>query len=132
MMVYSITREPEIGLFTALARIDGNRRIKLIIDTGATVTTIDSNVLYMFGYRPTDSIGIETVETASGIIETYLYELSEFHLFGITKPKFVIQAHDFLEYGIVSDYNRLLGMDFFEGYKFCIDTETNELTIIKK
>ena len=131
-MIYPITKEPEMGLFTVVARINGNQRIKLIIDTGATVTTIDSNVLYMFGYRPSDTIGIEVVETASGIIETHLYELSEFHLFGITKHKFVIQAHDFLEYGIVSDNNGLLGIDFFEGYKFCIDMVENELTIIKK
>ena len=85
----------------------------------------------MIGYRPTDSIGVEAVETAGGIIETFLYELSELTLFGISKSKFVIQSHDFLEYGIISDYNGLLGIDFFEGFKFCIDTETNELSIVK-
>jgi predicted aspartyl protease len=131
-MTYSIVRETEIGLFTAIALVNGNQRIKLIIDTGATVTTIDSNVLYMIGYRPTDSIGIAPVETASGIIETDLYELSEFKLFGITKSSFVVQSHDFLEYGIVSDYSGLLGMDFFEGFKFCIDTVLNEITLHEK
>lgn len=86
-MTYAITKEPETGLFTVIARLNGNQRIKLIIDTGATVTTIDSNVLYMIGYRPVDVIGVEAVETASGIIETYLYELSEFHLFGLTTER---------------------------------------------
>ena len=31
-----------------------------------------------------------------------------------------------------SRYNGLLGIDFFEDTKFCIDTTTNELTILKK
>lgn len=131
-MTYQITREPETGLFTVIARFNGKQRLKLIIDTGATITTVDSNVLYMFGYRPSDSIGVEMVETANGIIETDLYELSELSLFGITKSKFVVQAHDFLEHGITSDYNGLLGLDFFEGCKFCIDMETCELSINEK
>jgi predicted aspartyl protease len=131
-MNYQISRELETGLFTVVARINGKQRIKLIIDTGATITTVDSNVLYMFGYRPTDSIGVEMVETANGIIETDLYELSELSLFGITKSKFVVQAHDFLEHGITSDYNGLLGLDFFEGCKFCIDMEMSELSITEK
>lgn len=128
-MTYHITREEETGLFTAMALINRSQRLKLIVDTGATITTIDSNILYMFGYRPSDAIGSELVETASGIIETNLYELSEFKLFGITREKFVVQAHDFLEHGIISDYNGLLGLDFFEGHKFCIDLTTNELSI---
>lgn len=131
-MTYQITKEPETGLFTVIARINGKQRIKLIIDTGATVTTVDSNVLYMFGYRPIDSIGVEMVETANGIIETDLYELSELSIFGITKSRFVVQAHDFLEHGITSDYNGLLGLDFFECCRFCIDMETCELSIYEK
>ena len=86
----------------------------------------------MLGYRPEDSIGKELVETASGIIETDLYELKSFRLFGIVQENFVVQAHDFVAYGLVSDYNGLLGIDFFEGYKFCIDMATNELTLHKK
>ncbi len=105
-------------MFTVIARINGKQRIKLIIDTGATVTTVDSNVLYMFGYRPIDSIGVEMVETANGIIETDLYELSELSIFGITKSRFVVQAHDFLEHGITSDYNGLLGLDFLSAADF--------------
>jgi hypothetical protein len=44
----------------------------------------------------------------------------------------VVQAHDFLEHGITSDYNGLLGLDFFEGCKFCIDMEMSELSVTEK
>lgn len=131
-MIYHLIRETETGLLTVVGLINGAHRLKLILDTGATVTTIDSNVLYMSGFRPKNSVGTALVETASGIIETDLYELDTFRLFGVTQEKFVVQAYDFLTHGIVSDYNGLLGIDFFEGYKFCIDMTTNELTITKK
>lgn len=131
-MTYRLTREAETGIFTVIATVNGSQRLKLILDTGATVSTIDSNVLYMAGYRPEDAIGTEMVETANGIIETDLHEMKTFRLFGITRKNFIIQAHDFLEHGIISDYNGLLGLDFFEGYRFCIDMVTNELTITEK
>lgn len=131
-MIYHLIRETETGLLTVVGLINGAHRLKLILDTGATVTTIDSNVLYMSGFRPQNSVGTALVETASGIIETDLYELKTLRLFGVTQENFVVQAYDFLTHGIVSDYNGLLGIDFFEGYKFCIDMTTNELTITKK
>ncbi len=86
----------------------------------------------MSGFRAKDSIGAVLVETASGVIDTDLYELDTFQLLGINYKKFVVQAYDFIAHGIVSDYNGLLGIDFFEGYKFCIDMTTNELTLTKK
>jgi Aspartyl protease len=131
-MTFQLIRETETGLLTVVAMINNTHRLKLILDTGATVTTIDSNVLYMSGFRPEESGGTTWVETASGLIETDLYELETFRLFGITHEHFVVQAYDFLTHGIVSDYNGLLGIDFFEGYSFCIDMVTNELSISKR
>ena len=89
-MTYSIIRETETGLLTAMGLINNAHRLKLILDTGATVTTIDSNVLYMSGFRPKDSVGIAVVETASGIIETDLYQIDTLRLFGITQKKFLV------------------------------------------
>lgn len=34
-----------------------------------------------------------------------------------------------IEIGIFSDYNGLLGLDFLEGTKFCIDTKENTITL---
>ena len=49
--------------------------------------------------------------------------------FGITKNKFQIQVYDFLAHGVFSDYDGLLGMDFWQGYKFCINTEQKTISI---
>jgi predicted aspartyl protease len=128
-MNFKLTREQDTGLFTVTALLNGVQRVKLILDTGATVTTLDSNILYIVGCRPEDSLGTALVETASGIIVTELFEIAEFKLFGITLHDFVVQAHDFLEHGVTSDYNGLLGLDFFEGQNFCINMGNNELSI---
>ncbi len=99
----------------------------MILDTGATNTTIDSNALYLLGHNLKDNIGKIEIETANRIIETKVFEINSFSSLGLIKEKF--QVYDFLAHGIFSDYNGLVGLDFFEGTKFCIDTRENTITL---
>ena len=101
----------------------------MILDTGSTNTTIDSNALYLLGHDLKDSIGSVEIETANGVIETEVFEIDSFASPGLTKEKFQIQVYDFLAHGIFSDYNGLLGLDFLEGTRFCIDTRENIITL---
>jgi predicted aspartyl protease len=50
----------------------------VVLDTGATNTTIDSNALYLLGYNLKDNIGTVQIETANGIIETEIFEIDRF------------------------------------------------------
>ena len=45
MGIFALTREIETGVLTVIAVVNGTQKLKLILDTGATVTTIDSNLL---------------------------------------------------------------------------------------
>lgn len=119
----------ESGLIIVNIEIDDKYKLKMVLDTGATNTTIDSNALYLLGYDLKDSIGTVEIETTSGIIETDVFEIESFSSLGMAKNKFQIQVYDFLAHSIFSDYNGLLGLDFLEGTKFCIDTKRNILTI---
>lgn len=101
----------------------------MVLDTGATNTTIDSNALYLLGYDLKDSTGTVEIETASGIIETEVFEVELFSSLGLTQSEFQIQVYGFMAHGIFSDYNGLLGLDFLEGTRFCIDTKQNIITI---
>jgi len=83
----------------------------------------------LLGYDLSKSIGIVEIETANGIVTTELFEIDTFSMFGITKNKFQIQVYDFLAHGVFSDYDGLLGMDFWQGYKFCINTEQKTISI---
>jgi predicted aspartyl protease len=122
-------REPESGLIVVSIEIDDKYELKMVLDTGATNTTIDSNALYLLGYDLKDNIGIVEIETANGIIETEVFEIKSFSALGRRISVFQIQVYDFLAHGIFSDYNGLLGLDFFEGTNFCIDTESNIIDI---
>ncbi len=128
-MIYKFKREPESGLILVNIEIDQKYELKMILDTGATNTTIDSNALYLLGHDLKDSIGTVEIETANGIIETEVFEIDIFSSLGIEKKKFEIQVYDFIAHGIFSDYNGLLGLDFLEGTKFCIDTNENTISI---
>lgn len=128
-MTYKFKREPESGLILVNIEIDKKYELKMIFDTGATNTTIDSNALYLLGYDIKDSIETVEIETANGIIETAIFEIGTFASLGLTKKKFQIQVYDFLAHGIFSDYNGLLGLDFLEDTKFCLDTIENVITI---
>jgi hypothetical protein len=85
--------------------------------------------LYLLGYNLSADIGSIGIETANGIIETEVFEVNSFEVFGIKKQKFQVQVYDFLAHSIFSDYNGLLGLDFLEGTKFCIDTNENKITL---
>ena len=128
-MIYKFKREPESGLILVNIEIDFKYELKMILDTGCSNTTIDSNALYLLGHDLKDNIGTVEIETANGIVETQVYELDAFSSLGMTKKNFQIQVYDFLAHGIFSDYNGLLGLDFLEGTKFCIDTIENTITI---
>lgn len=129
-MIYKFKREPESGLILLNIEIDKKYELKMILDTGATNTTIDSNALYLLGYDLKDSTGTVEIETANGIIETEVFEIDSFSSLGIEKEKFEIQVYDFIAHGIFSDYNGLLGLDFLEGTKFCVDTNENTISVV--
>ncbi len=128
-MTYKFKREPDSGLILVNIEIDNKFELKMILDTGASNTTIDSNSLYLLGYDLKDNIGTVEIETANGIIETEVFEIDTFASLGMIKENFQIQVYDFLAHGIFSDYNGLLGLDFLEGTKFCIDTKSDTITL---
>lgn len=128
-MTFSYKREPESGLIIVGIEIDDKYELKMVLDTGATNTTIDSNALHLLGYNLEDNIGKVEIETANGIIETEVFEIKSFSSLGRTIEKFQVQVYDFIAHGVFSDYNGLLGLDFLEGMKFCLDTNHNAITL---
>ncbi|MFM9947289.1 MAG: retropepsin-like aspartic protease [Saprospiraceae bacterium] len=119
-MKFYFQRDDEEGLIIVSVTLDNKYELKMALDTGATHTTIDSNALYLSGYALKDNIGTVEIETANGIIETEVFEIHDFTSLGISRKNFPIQVYDFLAHGIFSEYNGLLGLDFFEDKDFCI------------
>lgn len=129
MIVSNFERTESGGLIIVLSLLDNRHELMLAFDTGATHTTFDSNILQILGYQLDNKIDISLVETSNGTIVSDVYEFKHFNALGIAKENFNIQVYDFLSHGVLSDYDGILGLDFLEGYHFCIDTLTNEITI---
>lgn len=95
--------------------------VRLALDTAATHTVIDSNVLFMLGHSFDQPIVIVPIETASGIMEAKQVKISELSTLGIIKDSFQVLTYDFLAYGILSPHDGVLGLDFLRNTVLTID-----------
>ncbi|MVN22264.1 retroviral-like aspartic protease family protein [Mucilaginibacter arboris] len=111
------------------AVIEGKYEFRLALDTAATHTTIDSNVLYFSGYELKDSKGEKEIETSNGIIIIEIYQIEVLNSLGINKTNFEVQVYDFLAHGILSDYDGVIGLNFLQDNKVCIDFKNSEIVI---
>jgi predicted aspartyl protease len=106
-----------------------NHQISLAIDTGASHTTIDLTALLIAGLEVKDSLRIEKLETASGIIEAYVFRVQSFTALGITKYNVEVCAYDFFAHNVLTEFDGVLGVDFLSAYKICIDFIKSEITL---
>jgi hypothetical protein len=128
MRKYPFKRKDKDSLITVPCRI-GIDTIALALDTGASHTTFDLTQILMLGYSVTDAIRMERVKTGGGTVETYVFVLKQLTCLGITRTNIEVSAYDFFAFNIVADFDGVLGLDFFEDVKFCIDLKQKEINI---
>lgn len=92
--------------------VDGYE-IQLALDTAATQTIVDFNILLMLGYTATSALSTCLLETASGIIEAQMFRVSKLEALGRQLAPFDLLSYDFLQKGLVSNQDGVLGLDFF-------------------
>ena len=124
--IYHFTRETEDDLIIVTVRI-GNSILDLVLDTGASHTFINFGVLIKEGYRVGDTKGLVPVETANGIIYANRYEINKITGLGIVKENFEVTSYIFDD--PETNYQGVLGLDFLDKIKFCIDLEQNEISL---
>ena len=129
MKLFSFDSPTDEEIIIVNASIGDKYKFRLGLDTAATHTTIDSNVLYFSGYELKYSKGEKEVETSNGIILVELYEIEKFECLGIVKSNFEVQVYDFLAHGIISGYDGVVGLNFLRENKFCIDVVKGEITV---
>ena len=128
-MNFPIERDPENGVFLIGITLDKHEPMNVLLDTGASTTTFDFTSLVMAGYDLRNPLDTAEIETGNGIVQVQIFEILEIAAFGIVRQHFQIQVYDFLAHGILSNYQGVLGVDFFEGTKFCIDTVRSQISI---
>ena len=129
MKVFPFDLPTDEDVIIVNASIEGKFKFRLALDTAATHTTIDSNVLYFSGYELKNSKGEQEIETSNGIIVVETYDIEHLECLGITKTDFEVQVYDFLAHGITSDYDGVIGLNFLREHKFCIDILKGEVSV---
>lgn len=128
-MIFNFELFSDSEVILVNATIQDKFKLRLALDTAATHSTIDSNVLYFSGYELKNSKGEFEIETANGIIIVERYDIEKLESLGIVKTNFEVQVYDFLAHGITSDYDGVIGLDFLKNNKFCIDIQNSEISI---
>ena len=128
-MTYPFETDPISRLIYIDIKVDENHKLRMMLDTGATTTTFDINPLYLVDYPVGNTIETGIVETASGKMEVDVIKTKSFSAFGHTVRGMKVQIYDFLKHGILSDYDGLLGLDFFENTKFSIDMKNQTIEV---
>jgi hypothetical protein len=64
-MTFSFERMVDGGLIIVGLTLDKKNKLRMILDTGCSNTTIDSNALYLAGYELKDAVEIVEIETAN-------------------------------------------------------------------
>jgi hypothetical protein len=129
MKIFAFDLPTDQDVIVVNASIEEKFKFRLALDTAATHTTIDSNVLYFSGYELKNSKGEQELETSNGIIVVETYDIEHLECLGIIKTEFEVQVYDFLAHGISSDYDGVIGLDFLREHKFCIDIVKGEVSV---
>lgn len=129
MKIFNFELPTDEDVIIVNASLQGKYKFRLALDTAATHTTIDSNVLYFSGYELKNSKGEQEIETLNGIIIVETYEVEQLECLGIVKNKFEVQVYDFLAHGITSDYDGVVGLNFLKEHKFCVDIVKGEISV---
>jgi len=129
MSTFIFERSSDEDVIVINAIIKGKYEFRLALDTAATHITIDSNVLYFSGYELKDSLGEKEIETSNGIVVVEIFEIEVLESLGISKINVQVQVYDFLAHGILSDYDGVIGLDFLQDHKVCIDFRTSEIIV---
>ena len=130
-MTYNFKRDPKSRIILVDVWVDKYYKFKMALDTAASSTTFDVNAMHLLGYPyPTDStVSKGMVETASGFMEVDIIKTNAISAFGHTVRNVDVQVYDFLAHGIISDYDGVLGIDFFEGTEFTINMKNQTIEV---
>jgi hypothetical protein len=128
-MIYGFEKDIQSGAMYVIAYLENKYRLKMALDTGASNTTFDFAALCVAGYVLGQATHKCLRETANGVIEVDVYEVGSLTALGHTVHHIPVHVYEFVQHGVLSDYDGMLGLDFFEHTVFTIDMENCTIEI---
>jgi hypothetical protein len=127
-MIYEFKKDIGSGLIF-IPVVLNDYKLKMALDTGASNTTFDFAALCMADYVLGQATHKCLRETANGIIEVDVFEVESLTALGHTVHHIPVHVYEFVKHGVLSDYDGMLGLDFFEHTVFTIDMENCTIEI---
>ena len=121
--------DPREGLIVVPARLfgpAGDAVVRLALDTGATDTLINAEVLMLLGYDPATAPDRLQVTTGSSIEFCARLAVDRLEALGRTLTGFPVPCHTLPP---SARLDGLLGLDFFRGCYLGIDLRNGEITV---
>jgi predicted aspartyl protease len=120
---------PSQGLIIVPVRLfglAGDMIVRLALDTGATSTLINSEIMVLLGYDPATSPDRIQVTTGSGVELCPRVTVERLEALGKSVNDFPVLSHTLPP---TSQVDGLLGLDFFRGFQISIDFRNGIITI---
>lgn len=131
---FELNDEDDLIIITAYIKLRNKRLsypLALVLDTGASHTVIDLNMLLIAGYNKSLRLDKNIkLQTATKIIDADKFKLEEIKVLERTLTDFEVTTYDFLAQDDVLSYDGVLGLDFFRDTKLTINFKKKELTIM--
>ncbi len=103
------------------------KTIKMIVDTGATYTTIPWSIAESLGYEPHLSEDKATITTAEGVIKVPLIKIDKMNVLEKGAKDVTVMVHDLPE---TSRVDGLLGLSYLRNFKLTIDFRKGVLELV--
>jgi clan AA aspartic protease (TIGR02281 family) len=117
------------GLILCKAKLTNRRRsnfIKLVVDTGASISMISVETALVIGIDPSKSTHRIEITTAGGIILAPIIKIPSFKCFGIEIKNMEVLCHNLPSQSPVEG---LLGLNFLKKSKVIINFSDNIINI---
>lgn len=126
--VFRFDLEDEDSLVIVDCKI-GHHNFALAVDTGASHTVVDLTALFLVGFTMKDVKRTVQLETGKGVIDAYVFQVSLFNSLGKKVENMEICSYDFIGNAIFSDFEGVLGLDFFKGSELTINFKEFIITL---
>ena len=127
MIVETFDKKSSLIIVPVTVKVDSAiKKLFFALDTGATITMIDSDAIRMLGYTEANSTGITNTVTASKTETVHEYTLHNFMSLGLIRRNFKVISRS-LPLGLGID--GLLGLNFFKYKELTIDFKIGEIRI---
>ena len=115
------------GSFVVQVNLNGQRTANLIVDTGASMTVLSTNIAIDLGILGTTDTTLLTINTAGGSVQVNMNYLSSLQVGQAKAQNVAVAIHDLPD--MPEQIEGLLGMSFLKHFLITLDAEHARLIL---